>query len=87
MTMTRNEGERLAVVEDQLNTIRTDVSELKSDMKILLASNAARTASDNKGSRNTDLVVRVVPLLFSTFSLLMTLVAMMVIVQEQGGIR
>ena len=87
MTMTRNEGERLAVVEDQLNTIRNDVSELKSDMKILLASNAARSASDAKGSRNTDLIMLVIPLVFSTVSLLITLITMVVIAQGQGGIR
>lgn len=87
MTMTRTEGERLAVVEDQLNNIRADVAELKGDMKVLLASNAARSSSDARGMRFTDIMMRVIPLLFSTFSLLMTLIAMVVIVQEQGGIK
>lgn len=86
MTMTRNEGERLAVVEDQLNTIRNDVTELKVDMKSLLQFQAARMASDTKGNRNTDVLLKAVPIVFSTISLLITLITLVVIAQEQGGI-
>lgn len=84
--MTRTEGERLAVVEDQLNTIRADVTELKVDMKALLQFNAARQASDVKGGRNTDVLLKAVPIVFSSISLLITLITLVVIAQEAGGI-
>ena len=85
--VTRTEGERLAVVEDQLSSIRADVIELKHDMKTLLQHNAAQDASDKKGNRNTELFLKTAPLFFSTISLLFTLIAMGVIVQQQGGIK
>lgn len=86
MTMTRSEGERLAVVEDQLNTIRNDVSELKIDMKSLLQFQASRVAAETKGGRDTDVLLKAVPIVFSSISLLITLITLVVIAQEQGGI-
>ena len=85
--VTRTEGERLAVVEDQLHTIREDVNELKHDMKTLLQYNSAQDAADKKGNRNTEIFLKTAPLFFSGISLLFTLIAMGVIVQQSGGIR
>lgn len=75
------QGERLAVVEDQLKTIRSDVSELKGDVKSLLLFQAAQASADRKGSRTWDNIFKVLPIIFSVISLATALIGLIVVAE------
>lgn len=75
------QGERLAVVEDQLKTIRSDVSELKGDVKSLLLFQAAQASADRKGSRVWDNVFKILPIIFSSISLATALIGLIVVAE------